>query len=148
MKAITPVVGTILLLLIAVVMVGFSFGFFSGILQSTSNETETEIKSQTQKFGQSFKLDNVNKNEITIRNIGIVDLPSSDFTFFVDNTKVDFTSAPPTLQKRSVGAFVLSDAQLAMLPDPATRRGHDLDLQRLCQSWPAGAILPSMAAAL
>ena len=116
MKAITPVVSIILLLLITVSIIGVAFTFFSGMLGTTAQAGEEELKHQIQQMSQAFIIENVNENKVTIRNRGTGDIASVDF--YVNNVHVD--ALGPIITPGSVGTYTLDDAQLAVLPDPAT----------------------------
>ena len=82
-KAITPVVATILLLLINVAVVGFTFTFFSGMLSTTTESSEEEISHQMIQMGELFRIENTNENNVSIRNTGTSVI--SGLAFFVDD---------------------------------------------------------------
>src|SRR3972149_4497179 len=116
-KGITPIITVLLLLLIGVAMIGFAFAFFSNIFGTTKTETETALNQSLTALGKNVRIENVNGNNITIRNMGTKAITPSDLAFFVENTQVSF-SGPASLQSSQIGNYILNSSQLAMLPDP------------------------------
>src|SRR3989344_1903849 len=117
-KGITPIITVLLLLLIGVVLVGFAFAFFSDIFKATTRETETTVEQQLISAGKNVRIENVNGNNVTLRNMGTQNILNSDISFYVENTQVSF-SGPSALQSSQLGNYLLNNSQLAMLPDPA-----------------------------
>ena len=110
-KAITPVVATILLLLITVAVVGFTFTFFSGMLSTTTESSEEEISHQMIQMGELFRIENTNENNVSIRNTGTSVI--SGLAFFVDDEKKDATSScPGGIQPGQVCHFEIQDVTL------------------------------------
>ena len=73
MKGITPIITVILLLLIAVVMVGFAFGFFSNIFTVSKTETESALNTTVSIYGKQIRVDNIDTQAlrvVTVRAVG------------------------------------------------------------------------------
>ncbi len=109
-KGISPVVATIMLLLIAVSLVGFAFLFFSRSVESSSKAGEEQLEQQISQTGIIFDIEYTDKNKIYIRNQGMVNI--SNLTFYVNNVAID--SAVPAIPPGTVGIVTLNDSQLAM----------------------------------
>src|SRR3989344_3862245 len=118
MKGITPIITVLLLLLIGVAIVGFAFAFFTNIFQTTTTETKTVLERQLISIGKNVRIDNVNGNKITLRNVGTRDILDSDLSFYVENTQLSFTG-PSILPSGKPGDYIINNSQLAMFPDPA-----------------------------
>jgi flagellin-like protein len=118
MKAITPIIGVILLILITISIVGVAFVFFSGLTTTVSEEAEGALEQQRTMIGAPFEIINVDKNQVLLRNSGTSTL--SNPRFYVNNVEVG--SSGPSIDSGKFGTFTLNDSQLAMLPDPAPLR--------------------------
>lgn len=88
-KGITPVVATILLLLIVVAIVGYSFGFFQKIFSTASSATGSQLNQTTTQIGQSVNIDNAASSSVTVRNIGTASLATSDVGVYINNVPVN-----------------------------------------------------------
>src|SRR3989344_7091805 len=117
-KGITPIITVLLLLLIGVVLVGFAFAFFSDIFKATTRETETTVEQQLISAGKNVRIENVNGNNITLRNMGTQNILNTDISFYVENTKIDFTGTS-ALESTKLGNYILNDTQLLMQPGTA-----------------------------
>jgi flagellin-like protein len=117
-KGLTPVIGIVLLLLIVISITGFAFFFFGRTLESTQESTEQQLVQKTSQIGQSFRLEGVFGNSVSIRNTGTGDLSMSSLAFFVNNELINATG-PSVLTSNKVGTYYLNGSKLAMLPDPA-----------------------------
>ena len=103
MKGITPIITVILLLLIAVVMVGFAFGFFSNIFTTTSTETTSALNTTVSIYGKQVRIDNINGSiladvrNVTIRAVGSRALSAGDVKLY-NSAGADVTSGncPPS----------------------------------------------------
>jgi flagellin-like protein len=79
MKAITPVVSTILLIMITIAITGFFFAWFTGLLPLLFNSTEEQANQQQRIMGinaefVSVGVDNSNNVLAIVRNIGSVSI--------------------------------------------------------------------------
>ena len=116
-KGISSVIAVILLLLVTISMVGFSFVFFSRTVGTATGSGEEQLSQQIQQIGTNFRLEGVDKNQVLIRNTGASSL--AGLAFYVNNIWINY-SGPASLAAGSVGTYFLDDSQLAMLPDPTT----------------------------
>jgi flagellin-like protein len=92
MKGITPVVATILLLLITIAVVGFAFGYFSTIMTSTGETAQEQAEATTGRLSKTISIDNVNNATgvanviaVTVRNAGTAAILTTEVSFYVDN---------------------------------------------------------------
>lgn len=108
-KGITPIVATILLLLVTISIVGFSLIFFSRVTQTAGEAGQEQLQQQIITIGEQFSIVNNDKNKIYLRNDGTGSL--SNLNFFVNNIKVDATG-PAALAPKSVGEFKLNPQQM------------------------------------
>src|SRR3989338_665689 len=108
-EGITSVIAVILLLLITITMVGFSFVFFQRTTESTGQKTEENLQQQIKQTETRFAVVNVNENKVYIRNLGSSEL--KDMVFFVNNVRID--SDNPTIAPNTTGIFTLDSVQLA-----------------------------------
>src|SRR3989344_1448623 len=91
MKGITPIITVISLLLIAVVMVGFAFGFFSNIFTTTATETTTALNTTVSIYGKQIRIDNIDNaplRQVTIRAVGSRALVGGDVVLYVGGNPV------------------------------------------------------------
>lgn len=104
MKGITPVIAIILLLLITISMVGFAFVWFTRMAETASQAGTSQLNQTLGQMTQKVRIDNINGNTLTIRNIGTQAIPSSSLAFYVDNAQkgCDGTSGNP------IDAFTLA----------------------------------------
>jgi flagellin-like protein len=89
MKGITPVIAIILLLLITISLVGFSFIYFTRITEVSTTQIESQLTEQLNIQQQRITIEAVDNGEvITIRNIGSATIPNETIATFIDNTLV------------------------------------------------------------
>ena len=89
MKGITPVIAVILLLLITIAMVGFSYVFFQRITTSASDAATTSLDSQTDRLAKTISIDNFDNagNTVSVRNTGTKTLAAGEVVIYVNNVK-------------------------------------------------------------
>ena len=85
MKGITPVIATIMLLLITISLVGFAFTWFSTIWQSVAKSTENATETQIMTLGQKVVIDNAASKVIVIRNVGTYNIPWLSMSVYINN---------------------------------------------------------------
>ncbi len=89
MKGITPVVATILLLLITVVIVGIVMVFFQRTVSGATGATEETLGSQTSQSAKIIRITNANcvsgATTVSMRNSGTQGIIASDVSVFIDN---------------------------------------------------------------
>ncbi len=117
-KGITPVIAIILLLIITISMVGFSFVFMQRTRETAEQSGEKLLAQQLTQAGMLFEIINVDKNKVTIRNKGT---NLSNLAFFVNNEVIDY-SGPASLAPESIGIYYLNDSKLAVMPETAELR--------------------------
>ncbi|MCX6818693.1 MAG: hypothetical protein NT129_01700, partial [Candidatus Aenigmarchaeota archaeon] len=84
MKGITPVIATILLLLITISMVGFAFVWFSGMFGNIATSTENATNAQMMQMGQKINIESAKTNNIAVRNVGNYNISSTSLSVYVD----------------------------------------------------------------
>ena len=86
MKGITPVIATILLLLIVIAIVGYSFGFFQKIFQSSSDASQKQVDATVKQVGQSIRIESIGNSgqDIYIRNSGGSALTTTSIRTYVN----------------------------------------------------------------
>lgn len=89
MKGITPVIATIMLLLITISMVGFAYIWLSNIWKGTTTGTENMANQQAQRMGQKISIESAKTIAITVRNIGTYSIPKASLAVFVDSVHQD-----------------------------------------------------------
>ncbi len=91
MKGITPIVATILLLLITISMVGFAFVFFQRTTQTAAQSGEEQLNQQISQMGGIFRIDTWNENHTYIRNTGD-DINRDSLVFYASNSFINATA--------------------------------------------------------
>jgi FlaG/FlaF family flagellin (archaellin) len=105
MKGITPIIGTILLLIISIAIVGFVFGFLSGIVGTSSEEASESMGHIIESMATRFTVDcvDVTGDNLYIRNTGTYTI--SDLTVYVDGKEQAITLE--TIEPGSLGILSL-----------------------------------------
>jgi flagellin-like protein len=111
MKGVTPVITTILLLLIAIVVIGLAFGFFQDIFGTASTSAQQQLESGIDQTAQTIRIEAASGSDVTIRNTGSQNINTTKLAFFVDNA-VDtaVTCNPTTVAPNSVSVCTLFSA--------------------------------------
>lgn len=78
MKGITPVVATILLLLITIAVVGFAFGYFSTIMTTVGTEAQEQAAQTTERLSKAIRIDSVGGTNLYVSNIGTRDINTTN----------------------------------------------------------------------
>lgn len=87
MKGITPVVAVILLLLITIAVIGFAFGYFSTIMQTTGEAAQEQAEATTDRLSKSVLIDSVADTNLYIRNVGTKNINvTSEISVYKDGT--------------------------------------------------------------
>jgi len=94
MKGITAIITVILLLLIAVVMVGFAFTFFQGIFDTTSASAEAQVQQTSNQLGKAIRIDSAAGVNAYIRNVGSVDILIGEVSVYDGATGVLIITCP------------------------------------------------------
>jgi flagellin-like protein len=87
MKGISAVIATILLLLIVVAIVGFTFGFFQSMFQTSADTTKAQVDQVNKALSHSVSVEAVpTLTSAVIRNTGTQLVPVAELTGYVGNT--------------------------------------------------------------
>ncbi len=87
-KGVSTIIATILLLLVVIAIVGYSFGFFQSFFgQATSTGTE-QLESVQGTLQQAAGIETATSNGFVIRNTGTASLTLSQLGVFVNNAPV------------------------------------------------------------
>ena len=92
MKGVSTVIVVILLLLISIAIVGYTFGFFQRFFGTATSSGTQQLIGLQHTTGQAVRIEVVSGNNVTIRNIGSVQLTNSTLGVFVDGTAVTWAS--------------------------------------------------------
>ena len=84
-KGITPVVATILLLLITIAIVGVSMVFFTRTISTSTSAGEQQLQTTTEQASKMIRIDSAAGSSVTIRNMGTQSIASTELTVFVNN---------------------------------------------------------------
>lgn len=84
-KGITPVIATILLLLITIAIVGVSMVFFTRTVSTSTGAGEEQLQTTTGQASKAIRIDNAAGTSVVIRNMGIQSIAQSELSVFVDN---------------------------------------------------------------
>lgn len=84
MKGITPIMASILLMMITISILALSYDFFTSIFKTVSMKSESYMKSKILVFGR-IVIDNINENSITIRNIGAFNVSTTSIAVYVND---------------------------------------------------------------
>ena len=87
-KGITPVIATILLLIITIAIVGYSFGFFQRLFGAAANVTSTGLDDLTKNIRQAITIDGVNGVTVVLRNGANPSINSTVLGFYVDGALI------------------------------------------------------------
>ena len=88
MKGISAIIATILLLLIVVAIVGFTFNFFQSMFTTTTSSTDKMVGQVTNSTSQVLQVSNANTTDVVITNLGTVALTPSQLGVYVNNVYV------------------------------------------------------------
>ncbi len=109
-KGITPVIAIILLLLITISIVGFSFMFFQRTTETASQSGEEQLKQQTASAGTQLRIEGASGNKVYIRNVGGSKIDKSALGFYADGAPKTVASATvDPLPPGQAGEYQLND---------------------------------------
>jgi len=123
MKGITPIIAVILLLLITVSMVGFAFVWFNRMMITATNQTGSQIESQTQQVGKTIRIDSISAGAVSVRNTGSITIQTSEVSVYVagalrTTAQCAWTTAPITPGSTSVCTIVCPASQVVRVTAP------------------------------
>lgn len=119
MKGVSSVIAAILILLITIAIAAFAFAFFTRIIQLPASTAEQQLAGEKQQISSSFRIDNVNENQVFVRNTGTTQ--AANFAFFVNNVLVN-ASGPAFLAPGQTAVFSLDNNQLHEISNPSELR--------------------------
>ncbi len=108
MKAITPVVATITLLLITISIIGIALVFFGRSTEQAGSEASKAIGQQLTQLGTDFKIDYTTGNKVYIRNTGSVAITNTSLGFYVNDQPVSAVSQVASIQPDQVVEFTIN----------------------------------------
>lgn len=91
MKGITPVIATILLLLITISMVGFAFVWFSRVTTTAGTQIENQTLNQVNQAAKVIRIEALKTTApatVSVRNSGTAVFPVSEISVFIDGAPV------------------------------------------------------------
>ncbi|MBI5346993.1 MAG: type IV pilin N-terminal domain-containing protein [Candidatus Aenigmarchaeota archaeon] len=106
-KGITPVIAIVLLLMITIAIVGFSFTFLSGMFQTTTETTGKQIAHQLGAMSSCMQIDSIYGNNVYIRNCGSGSL--YNFSVYVDGKNIAVQNPSLVIGENGIGKIILSE---------------------------------------
>jgi len=103
MLGISDVIAVTMILMITVALASLGYIFFSGTFLSLSNISQQSVNQTTSSLGVLLKVENINGNNITVRNIGQIAV--SDFKLYVNDVPVNFIANPPILNSGGISTI-------------------------------------------
>ena len=108
MQGISAILVMIMLVLIVIAIVGTSYTFFSGTVQSVISETEDVTTTTTTNMLAQLRMVSFKNNKMVVRNTGLTNL--SNFTVLINGEKAYIEVTPPVIGKDAVGTIEIFDA--------------------------------------
>src|SRR3989338_7811403 len=113
MKAVSPIIAVILLLVITISLVGVAFLFFSRTTEQTGEQVGGVAEQQLKQLGADLKIDSAvvlldGSGKVYIRNTGSVPIPASALGFYVNDQPVAANSAATTIEPNKVAEFTVT----------------------------------------
>ena len=115
MKGITPIISTILLILITISLAGTAMVFFSKIASTASTSTEAQMNQQLSQERERFHIENAYGDKVDIRNKGTGTL--TNLTFYVENQRVQVTG-PSSVAPGEIATYTII-TDMSGFPDKA-----------------------------
>ncbi len=136
-KGITPVIATILLLLITVSMTGISFVFFQRTAQTAAQSGEEQLQQQAVVGGTSFRIESTGPGKIYIRNLGSRVIHNASLAVFIDNKNIRFSAQ--NISVGNIGEITLSihpsGTRNIKVTGIATKDSLDADFGQCQSGW-------------
>ena len=111
MRGITPVVSVVLLLLITISILAFSFLFFQNITTTSGTQAQQAAEGQANKLLQTVEIIAVEDGQITVKNIGTQAIKPEDVKVFVDGAPIAVTNTPGNIEPGRTKTFTLDLAE-------------------------------------
>ena len=109
MKGLTPIIGIILLLMIAVIIIGSGFVFFQDSINEAKQKTELGLTKQTRTEFTSLRIDGASRTSVIVRNTGYQNILKDELLVKVDGKVVDAISDFEILKPDEFKSFVLTE---------------------------------------
>jgi flagellin-like protein len=106
MKGITPVIALILLLVITIVIVGFTFTIFQSLVTTAGQSTERQTEQTTTLLSGCAEPEGVSGNVLYVRNCGTTSLDPTSLGVYANGVSVPVVSSP-LIPKGQVGSVQL-----------------------------------------
>lgn len=103
MKAISAIIATIMLLMISVALIGVFYVFSSGIATTSTSAAGEQTSQITAQLSMCMKIDNIYKNQITLRNCGKGVIENKSLVVMMDDVKLNADTN--TIQEDSSGTI-------------------------------------------
>jgi len=113
MKAITPVIAVIMLLLLTISIIGIAFLFFTRLVESTGEEASGITEQQLRQLGTDLRIDSAAGDKVYIRNTGSVAIPNTSLGFYINDQKVSAYSQVASIEPGQIAEFTI-DAPLGV----------------------------------
>ncbi len=108
MKGISPVIATILLLLITVAIVGIAFNFFTQTTSTTTQQVQDTTEQQLNQFGKQISLEAITNDSVTLRGTGSSSIPGNEIQVYVDGAVRTCSPAMGTIAPQQVQTCTFS----------------------------------------
>lgn len=113
MKGITPIVATILLLMITIVIIGVAMTFFQRTVDVATGATEKALDSQTSQAAKTMMITGANcvsgTTTVNMRNSGTQSIAASEVNVFIDNVNKDCSWAGMPVTAGSSAACTINE---------------------------------------
>ncbi|MFH0832800.1 MAG: archaellin/type IV pilin N-terminal domain-containing protein [Candidatus Aenigmatarchaeota archaeon] len=110
MKGVSPVIATILLLLITISLIGFVFMYMERSVTTTGEQTEEQLKEQIAKFSKGIWIDNAAAASVVVRNIGSQVVNATEIRLYVNDAAATCSWSSGTIAPSSVATCTLSES--------------------------------------
>jgi len=110
-KGVTPIISTLLLIMIVIILISMSYVFLTRTFESVSSTTGGQSEEASKKIGEGFKIDGVDKNLVYVRNQGTSGL--SGLKFYVNDSMtavLDYDTA--VIAPDGVGCFAIDSSNM------------------------------------
>jgi FlaG/FlaF family flagellin (archaellin) len=106
MKAVSAIIAVILILMIVVALAALVWLWLSGLFTSVTTTAGSSVE-QTKTYMQTlFKIENINGNDIYIRNLGQNPITNSSIAAYLDDAKINFI-APSVINHGELGKITV-----------------------------------------
>jgi flagellin-like protein len=107
-KGISNIISIVLLVMVTICLVGFSYIFFIRTVSISSNTSSGQVSSLTAQATECIKLDSADSNKLYIRNCGTAPIKNSSINIYIDNTPVQFV-IPGDIEANGIGIITITD---------------------------------------